>query len=214
MNQSNDITCPDFFAGNNGENKLLFLLDVALGLQNGHILAPMMPPVMPPGHEFIMAYSMEAVEPQIMNEDSVPVRGTRMDPGSAAVHPAPAKFGGDVDPWINGYITDSGRKVVPVEKFTSPPLSLASRRSRRGIKSVGKSSRRHHRGSPEIKYKCPACETIYYDDETLASHLHDVPDCREVAGPPETWGARLREFRLMTYATPRRRLAALACHER
>jgi hypothetical protein len=54
-----------------------------------------------------------------------------------------------------------------------------------------------------VQYKCPGCENIYYDSDGLANHLLDIPDCQEAAGPPESWGAHLHEFRLMAYATPR-----------
>jgi hypothetical protein len=69
---------------------------------------------------------------------------------------------------------------------------------------------RYNPGKCEIQYKCPGCENIYYDNGALANHLLDVPDCQEVAGPPETWGAHLHEFRLMAYATPRRQSVDLA----
>lgn len=54
-----------------------------------------------------------------------------------------------------------------------------------------------------LQYKCPGCENIYYDNGGLANHLLDIPDCQEAAGPPESWGTHLHEFRLMAYATSR-----------
>ena len=65
-------------------------------------------------------------------------------------------------------------------------------------------SQRYNPGICETQYKCPGCKNIYYNNGALADHLLAVSDCQEVAGPPETWGTNLNEFRLMTYATPRR----------
>jgi hypothetical protein len=126
--------CLDFVAGNNarygGNSLLLFLLNVALNdaqLQNAHMDAPVMPPVQ---HRHLnMPYPMGVGEPQAKTEN-LGVDGSGRNPNPAAIQPEPPQLGDDKDLWIEGYITDSGRKVVPVKKYaTPPPSSTGSRRS-------------------------------------------------------------------------------------
>lgn len=121
----------DFVADNSARydgNRLLFLLHVALGdakLQNARMDVAAMPLVQHPH------LGMEVDE----HRKNLEVDGSGRNPNSDAVQPVPPRLdGGDADPWIEGYITDSGRKVVPVKKYAVPPPSSSS--SRRSINSA------------------------------------------------------------------------------
>ena len=124
--------CLDFVAGNNarGGNKLLFLLRVALGDARSQDVR-MDAPVIPSGqHRHLgVPYPMGVGEPQVKTED-LEVDGSGMNPSPAAIEPELPQLGDDTRLWIEGYITDSGRKVVPVKKYAAPPpSSTGSRRS-------------------------------------------------------------------------------------
>jgi len=84
---------------------------------------------------------MEVDKPRVKTED-LEVDGFGSDHGSPASQPQniePARLRDDTDPWTKGYITDSGRKVVPVKRHATPSVSSSS--SRRSTNSTRRSSR-------------------------------------------------------------------------
>lgn len=111
---------------------LLFLLNVALGdtqLQNARMDAPVMPSVQGAGEPKRKAENLE-------------VDGSGRNPNLAEIQPEPPQLSDDTDLWMEGYITDSGRKVVPVQKYAAPlPSSTGSRRSVNSTTRRSKTSR-------------------------------------------------------------------------
>ena len=123
----------DFVAGNNasyGGNRLLFLLNVALDdakLQNARMDASVQ------HHHLNMPHPMGVGGLQAKTEN-LEVVGSGGNPNPSAIQPEPPQLSDDKDLWMEGYITDSGRKVVPVKRYATPPPSSAG--SRRSVNST------------------------------------------------------------------------------
>lgn len=119
---------------------MLFLLNVALGhakLRNARMDVPVIPSV----QHHRDSGMMEVDEPQAKT-GVLEVDGFGSDHDSAASQPRntePAGLRDDTDPWNKGYITNSGRKVVPVKRYAAPSVSSSS--SRRCTNSTRRSSK-------------------------------------------------------------------------